>query len=147
MIGRQYAEAPYCMVSQTVTATALVTGAYTALVWDNIIDDRWKMATAASANIVVPRAGLYLCEGAVNHVADAATHRLFAAIQYNAAQWRGTSVQTIVAGVPTTGVSRIMKLLAGDTIKLAAFHDAAANRNTAPATENSPYFNVLWLRP
>jgi hypothetical protein len=147
MIPRLSAEAPYCMVSQTVTATSLVSGSYTAIVWDNIIDDRWKMATAASSAIVVPRSGLYLCEGAVTKVATATANRFFVALQYSAAQWRGTSVQAIVSGNPTTGVSRVMKLLKGDSIALAAFHDEGVARLTAPAVENSPYFNVIFLRP
>lgn len=147
MIRRPYAEAPYCMVRQDTTPTSLANGVYTAVVWDNLVDDRWKMAAAASATITVPIAGLYLCEGAVAKAGSATPNRFFVAIQYGGNQYRGTSVQAIVAGSPTTGVSRVMKLLAGDTIKLAAFHDEGVARNTAPATENAPYFNVVWLRP
>jgi hypothetical protein len=135
------------MVQQTVTPTSLTTSAYTAITWDTILDDRWKMATSGSASIVVPRAGLYLCEGAVAFQQVVVAHRFFVALQYSAAQWRGTAIINVPSGDATTGVSRLMKLLAGDTIKLAAFQDTGGPINTGPGIENAPYFNVLWLRP
>jgi hypothetical protein len=138
---------PYVMVSQITTPTSLTNGAYTAVVWDNIIDDPYKMAAAASSVITIPFEGIWLCEGAVAHVASAVAHRFFVALQYSAVQWRGTSVQAIVSGAPTTGVSRLMHLHKGDTIALAGFQDSGGALNTAPATENAPYFNLHWLSP
>lgn len=149
MLTRGGGEAPYCMMSQTTTPTSMGNSVYTAVTWDTILDDRWKMLAggAGTSLLTVPKAGLWICDGAVEFAASAATpSRRFVALQYTAAQWRGSSVVGIVSGNATASMFRLMKLKAGDTIALAGFQDTGGALNTA-FSENASYFNMAWLRP
>lgn len=136
---------PYVMLRQDTTPTVLATSLYTPIVWDNAAEDPYNMLVGpANVSVRVPIEGLYLCEGTVTY-AGSGVGRRFVALQFTGTQWRGTSVLPVPSGSPTTGVSRVMRLHAGSLINLAAFQDTGGNLNTAPGTENSPYFNVIFL--
>lgn len=135
---------PGVMLQQTTTPTSLANGVYTGIAWDTVIEDAWGMlVTPANVSVKIPLGGRWLCEGAVEY-AGSGVGRRFVALQFSGQQWRGTSVLPIATGNPTTGVSRVMRLQAGQLINLAAFQDTGGALNTA-FSENAPYFNVIWL--
>lgn len=143
-VAQRHHALPHCMLRQVTTGTVCGTGVYTPITFDTADMDPFGMFTLNGSSITIKVPGMYLCEGTVNIPASASSFRLFAALQYSAAQWRGTSVLTIVSGNPTTGVSRLMRFNTGDVVKIALFQDSGGNKTTGAGTENSPYFNVAY---
>lgn len=146
-VAQKHLALPHAMVRQVTTGTVCGTGVYTPIVWDTVDMDPFGMAAAASATITIQVPGMYLCEGTAAIPASATSFRQFVALQFGGAQYRGTSVLTITSGAPTTGVSRHMRFVKGDTVKMALFQDSGGNKTSSAGTENAPYFNVVWRAP
>lgn len=136
---------PKVRLRQVTTGTVCATGVYTGIAFDTVDEDPWGMlVTPANVSLKIPVAGLWLVEGVVAIPASASSFRQFVALQFGGTQWRGSSVLTIVAGAPTTGVSRLMRLDVGQLINIALFQDSGGNKTTSAGTENAPYLNATW---
>lgn len=136
---------PGVMLRQTAAGTSCANGVYTGIAFDTVDEDPWGMlVTPANVSVKIPISGRYLCEGVVSVPASVASFRQFVALQFSGQQWRGTSVLTITSGAPTTGVTRVMRLQAGQLINIALFQDSGGAKVTS-IQENAPYFNVIYL--